>query len=87
MEDTAVQDALDTLCVENDKDDLFIEWGKEAMIQIAHLLLIVIHSDNRDPTVNVRLFLHKLISRKITPILPCGYGICTPKHFWVILLS
>lgn len=40
LEDTAVQDALDTLCIENDKDDLFIEWGKEAMIKgLSHLLV------------------------------------------------
>ena len=28
-----VQDELDSICTENDKDDLFIEWGKEAMIK------------------------------------------------------
>lgn len=40
MEDTAVQDALDKICIENDKDDLFIEWGKEAMIKgLSHLLV------------------------------------------------
>ena len=33
MEDTAIQDYIDEVCVENDKDDLFIEWGKEAMIK------------------------------------------------------
>lgn len=38
--DTAVQDELDNICVENDKDDLFIEWGKEAMIKgLSHILV------------------------------------------------
>lgn len=40
MEDTAVQDELDSICAENDKDDLFIEWGKEAMIKgLSHVLV------------------------------------------------
>ena len=38
--DTAVQDELDSICSENDKDDLFIEWGKEAMIKgLSHVLV------------------------------------------------
>ena len=40
MEDTEVQDYLNDLGVENDKDDLFIEWGKEAMIKgLSHILV------------------------------------------------
>lgn len=40
IEDTAVQDQLDSICSENDKDDLFIEWGKEAMIKgLSHVLV------------------------------------------------
>lgn len=40
LEDTAVQDELDNICSENDVDDLFIEWGKEAMIKgLSHLLV------------------------------------------------
>ena len=40
IEDTAVQDTLDSICAENDKDDLFIEWGKEAMIKgLSHVLV------------------------------------------------
>lgn len=40
IEDTAVQDELDSICTENDKDDLFIEWGKEAMIKgLSHVLV------------------------------------------------
>lgn len=40
IEDTAVQDCLDTIGIENDKDDLFIEWGKEAMIKgLSHILV------------------------------------------------
>ena len=39
IKDTVVQDALDTVCNDNDKDDLFMEWGKEAMIKgLSHLL-------------------------------------------------
>lgn len=40
LEDTAVQDTLDTILIDNDKDDLFMEWGKEAMIKgLSHLLV------------------------------------------------
>lgn len=40
IEDTAVQDALDTICLDNEKDDLFMEWGKEAMIKgLSHILI------------------------------------------------
>ena len=39
IEDTVVQDALDMILVENDIDDVFMEWGKEAMIKgLSHLL-------------------------------------------------
>ena len=40
IEDTAVQDALDKIFADNEKDDLFIEWGKEAMIKgLSHILV------------------------------------------------
>lgn len=40
IEDTTVQDALDDICMDNDKDDTFIEWGKEAMIKgLSHILV------------------------------------------------
>lgn len=40
IEDTAVQDELDNICLDNDKDDIFMEWGKEAMIKgLSHLLV------------------------------------------------
>jgi SPP1 family phage portal protein len=40
MEDTAVQDTLDLIFIDNDKDDLFMEWGKEAMIKgLSHVLV------------------------------------------------
>lgn len=40
LEDTVVQDTIDSICIDNDKDDLFIEWGKEAMIKgLSHLLV------------------------------------------------
>ena len=40
IEDTAVQDALDSICTDNEKDDLFMEWGKEAMIKgLSHILV------------------------------------------------
>ena len=40
MEDTRVQDELDKILSDNDKDDLFIEWGKEAMVKgLSHLLV------------------------------------------------
>lgn len=40
LEDTVVQEYLDGLFVDNDKDDLFIEWGKEAMIKgLSHILV------------------------------------------------
>lgn len=40
LEDTAVQDEIDRINMENDKDDLFIEWGKEAMVKgISHVLV------------------------------------------------
>ena len=38
--DTVVQDELDKICLDNEKDDLFMEWGKEAMIKgLSHLLV------------------------------------------------
>ena len=40
IEDTIVQDELDKICMDNDKDDLFMEWGKEAMIKgLSHILV------------------------------------------------
>lgn len=40
IEDTVVQDELDTICLDNEKDDLFMEWGKEAMIKgLSHILI------------------------------------------------
>lgn len=39
IEDTVVQDALDIILTDNDSDDVFMEWGKEAMIKgLSHLL-------------------------------------------------
>lgn len=40
MEDTAVQDFIDYLTIDNDMADTIIEWGKEAMIKgLSHLLV------------------------------------------------
>ena len=40
IDDTVVQDTLDRICMDNDKDDLFMEWGKEAMIKgLSHILI------------------------------------------------
>lgn len=40
LEDTVVQEELDKILLDNDKDDLFMEWGKEAMIKgLSHLLI------------------------------------------------
>ena len=40
IEDEAVQDSLDEILIDNDKDDLFMEWGKEAMIKgLSHILV------------------------------------------------
>lgn len=40
IEDTVVQDALDRICIDNEKDDIFMEWGKEAMIKgLSHILI------------------------------------------------
>ena len=40
IEDKAVQEALDKICIDNEKDDLFMEWGKEAMIKgLSHILI------------------------------------------------
>ncbi|MDL2301144.1 phage portal protein [Lachnospiraceae bacterium OttesenSCG-928-D06] len=40
IEDDSVQVELDTMCIDNEKDDLFMEWGKEAMIKgLSHLLV------------------------------------------------
>ena len=40
IQDTVIQDELDSICADNDKDDIFIEWGKEAMIKgLSHLLV------------------------------------------------
>ena len=38
--DKVVQDELDKICTDNEKDDLFMEWGKEAMIKgLSHILV------------------------------------------------
>ena len=40
INDTAVQDTIDNIFADNEKDDLFIEWGKEAMIKgLSHILV------------------------------------------------
>ena len=40
IEDTSVQDELNKIFLDNEKDDLFMEWGKEAMIKgLSHLLV------------------------------------------------
>ena len=40
LEDTEVQDFIDYLMVDNDMEDVIIEWGKEAMIKgLSHLLV------------------------------------------------
>ena len=40
IEDTAVQEALDEILADNEKDDIFMEWGKEAMIKgLSHILV------------------------------------------------
>lgn len=40
LEDTAVQDFIDYLMIDNDMEDVIIEWGKEAMIKgLSHLLI------------------------------------------------
>lgn len=40
IEDTVVQDILNDMLMDNDKDDLFMEWGKEAMIKgLSHILV------------------------------------------------
>ena len=59
MEDTAVQEYLDDLGVENDKDDLFIEWGKEAMIKgLSHIL---VYQDEESNTKFMRISPEDLI--------------------------
>ena len=59
MEDTAVQDFLNEIGVENDKDDLFIEWGKEAMIKgLSHIL---VYQDEDSKTKFMRISPEDLI--------------------------
>lgn len=59
LEDTVIQDYLDKLCVENDKDDLFIEWGKEAMIKgLSHIL---VYQDEESVTRFMRISPEDLI--------------------------
>ena len=59
MGDTAVQDYLAELGVENDKDDLFIEWGKEAMIKgLSHIL---VYQDEESNTRFMRISPEDLI--------------------------
>ena len=53
LEDTAVQDALDKICMDNEKDDLFMEWGKEAMIKgLSHIL---VYQNEKSETKFMRL--------------------------------
>ena len=59
LEDTVVQDYLDRVCTENDKDDLFIEWGKEAMIKgLSHIL---VYQDEESNTKFMRISPEDLI--------------------------
>ena len=59
LEDTAVQDELDKICSDNDKDDLFIEWGKEAMIKgLSHIL---VYQDEESHTKMMRVSPEDLI--------------------------
>lgn len=59
LEDTAVQDYLDAVSIENDKDDLFIEWGKEAMIKgLSHIL---VYQDEESNTKFMRISPEDLI--------------------------
>ena len=59
LEDTAVRDYLDGLGIENDKDDLFIEWGKEAMIKgLSHIL---VYQDENSDTKFMRISPEDLI--------------------------
>lgn len=51
--DTAVQDEIDGIFSDNYKDDLFMEWGKEAMIKsVSHLL---VYQDEMSVTRIIRL--------------------------------
>lgn len=51
--DTAVQDELDGVFMDNYKDDLFMEWGKEAMIKsLSHLL---VYQDEESKTRIIKL--------------------------------
>lgn len=59
MEDTAIQDYLDNIGIENDRDDLFIEWGKEAMIKgLSHIL---VYQDEESVTRFMRISPEDLI--------------------------
>ena len=59
LEDTAVQDELDKICSDNDKDDLFIEWNKEAMIKgLSHIL---VYQDEESHTKMMRVSPEDLI--------------------------
>lgn len=51
--DTSVQDEIDGIFSDNYKDDLFMEWGKEAMIKsVSHLL---VYQDEQSVTRIIRL--------------------------------
>lgn len=53
IEDTKVQDELNKINIDNDKDDLFMEWGKEAMIKgLSHIL---VYQDEESKTKLMRL--------------------------------
>ena len=51
--DTAVQDTFNDILIDNDKDDLFMEWGKESMIKgLSHIL---VYQDEQSKTKLMRL--------------------------------
>lgn len=57
--DTAVQDEINLISVNNDKDDLFMEWGKEAMIKgLSHIL---VYQDEESKTRLMKLSPEDLI--------------------------
>lgn len=57
--DTSVQDEIDGIFSDNYKDDLFMEWGKEAMIKsVSHLL---VYQDEQSITRIIRLKAEEVI--------------------------
>ena len=53
IEDTAVQDFLDYLVIDNDMADTIIEWGKEAMIKGLSHLLVYQNEDSKTKVMKV----------------------------------